>query len=351
MMKKYPETYIAVVCFLIIATPLFAITHPTNAILITDIQLPLISGNKVVGQLKVSKGENIRVLSETNDTIEFEVRNLKASTSIDNTNLKKIREEESIAIAAAIKEAEKKARLEEQKNSEENQRRIIEDAENGYQDTLYVLNDFKAHYTEFLPEDKRTIDELILLNNNFTSSFSEKSNEEKIKTFVSFKVAWNKAIKGKPIYGFKYNDFLDRSVVQPIWFNVFRDSEYFYLKVGKGSFCTIAAISSGDIMDILESTIEKIPKWSQKCKAEKLDAYKEIGQYGGVKLGFQSINNGEYQFMILNVRGPFSKESLLAEQKVYLDTLNYMCLLNQMINRSDLLEKKQQEYLNSKKLQ
>jgi FixJ family two-component response regulator len=124
-------TYIAVVCFLVEATPLFAISYPTNANLISDIELPLISGNKIVGKLKVTKGENIKVLSEANGTIELQVRNLKGTTSIDNTTLKKLREEESNAIAASIKEEEKKARLEEQRNSEENQRRIIEDGENG----------------------------------------------------------------------------------------------------------------------------------------------------------------------------------------------------------------------------
>jgi len=217
---------------------------------------------------------------------------------------------------------------------------LAKDMESTYEDAKYYLDEFTKNKTDHLDKDISFIEAITCLNEKYIKDYDTANYDDKKKLTKDFKVKWDYAIRNKDIYGFKYNELLHRVIPEMIRFSTYTDTDQFYLQVGDGNFCTVAEMPDNIINSLINTTAGKIPAWTKTCREGALNASKHIGEFGNIDVYFQSTQNGKYQFLKITIHGKYSRQALIETQDVFVDELNYMCLINKMMNRELILQKK-----------
>jgi len=138
-------------------------------------------------------------------------------------------------------------------------------------------------------------------------------------------------------------------LIVPIVFNIFKDSDAFYLQIGDGTLCTIASLPSVDIPGFVEQ-LNKILGWSQQCIDEKINVTKDAGFIGTVRLEFISNNNAENIFVWLTAEGNIAEDRLIKKQTVKLNMLNICTLMSHMTKAKELYDHREEARHNADKL-
>ena len=131
--------------------------------------------------------------------------------------------------------------------------------------------------------------------------------------------------------------------------NLFKDSHDYYIQVGAGSLCTVAPMTSADLLNLYKSGYS-IDDWTAQCRTEKLNASKEVGSVGALTLEFVSKDDGNTIYLTIRAKGSFEKDRLLKEQTVAVNMLNWYCLRYRAHNAEDLYIESQRRKLNAESL-
>jgi hypothetical protein len=154
----------------------------------------------------------------------------------------------------------------------------------------------------------------------------------------------------KKINGYAYNEFVKKQIPKRIRFDMYSNTNEFYLQVGDGDFSTVVTMNTSDIV-ALYNTSDKVNNWARQCFSEKMDTRKPVAmENANISLTFVSKNNGGNSYIELAVMGKYSKNSMITEQRVMLDLMNYNSLIYRIRNINKILSKRQSELDNADRL-
>lgn len=196
--------------------------------------------------------------------------------------------------------------------------------------------------------DQSTANELLRIYSEWIRSY-DNNPDDPIQAYKKLQQQGQQLFQSKQIVAYKYNEFLGAETVEPVVFDLFKDSDNFFFKVGDGDFSTIAPVSPEELLELINA-IEKIQEWKQLCRREGLDTRKDVGRIGGISLEFVSREKGDNIYVWMTVKGPWAKDRMIEEQKVRLTPLNISAMYYHIASAPDLYDAREQRRKNAEKL-
>lgn len=196
--------------------------------------------------------------------------------------------------------------------------------------------------------DRQTADELLRLYRDWLKSY-ENSESDPMATYKEYRKQVAEIFRRKQIVAYEYNEFLKMETEVPILFNLFKDANRYYFKVGDGDLSTIAEIPPSEMIGLMRA-IDKVKDWGDTCKKEQMDTRKDIGSFGGFSMEFVSQQKGENISVWLTAKGEWGQDRMIEEQTVRLNLLNMRAMFYQMGQAGELLEARTQQRENASKL-
>jgi hypothetical protein len=217
-------------------------------------------------------------------------------------------------------------------------------------DYLKGLYERQKTLIAYLPDQERLIyhDSINLLDAYF-KAYEEGNSEAARQLFERFNEVTKDLIKNKPIVAFKYNEIFKKVISSDVRFDIYKDSDNFYLAIGEDAFRTVSTLSVDNIIGIVQA-FDKAMKWSDQCFNEKLEVNKPLGTFGNVTIEFDSKEEGRFSKFIVNVKGEMSRDRLISEQTVWMSVLNFSCLIDKMCNAPEMYQKHKKAQENAGKL-
>lgn len=306
---------------------------------------PIYIDGKMSGTITAPKGAKVTVLSADNETIRVRYQGSESSVSISETDYKEIisRQEE----AARKRESEKQ----EAKNHEETLQRTEKatEAQQAYAAAKIGIERMRSSLDRFIGPDREFALLIIKDGEELVEAFEKGTDSDKEAAYKNHQERWRLIYDTKPIFGYKYNEFLKYEVETPIIFNLFSDSDEFYIQVGDGDLCTVAPIPVNDLIRLSEQ-FDRINQWAKQTLDGHMDVRKDIGRFGGVSLEFIAKESGETVYLLLTARGTFQKDRILEEQTVRVNLLNWNCLQYRIAKAQEIYEQREERKRNADKL-
>lgn len=197
--------------------------------------------------------------------------------------------------------------------------------------------------------DKSTATELLRVYNEWIQSY-DKDASDPIPAYKKYHQQVQELFQRKQIVAYKYNEFLGSETEVPVVFNIFKDSDSFYFKVGDGDFSTIAPVSTDKLLELMNA-IQKVQEWKQICRTERMDTRKDVGRFGGISLEFVSRDKGDNIYVWMTAKGPWAKDRMIEEQKVRLTPLNISAMYFHIGRAKELYDAREEHRKNAEKLQ
>lgn len=191
----------------------------------------------------------------------------------------------------------------------------------------YIPKSDRDAYLEFL-----NLTEIYLKSYESGNLDNAKLLYEKVESFLK------KTYTEKPVVAYRYNDILKTLLTTPVRFNIYKDSNNFYLAVGEGSFKTVATLSAENLLGLIQA-YDKWLRWSQQCEKEKMEVSKPLGSFGGVILEFESLEEGKFNRVLMDVEGESGPDRLLSRQSVWMSNLNFRCLYERIREAPTIYQK------------
>lgn len=336
--------------FLLSVESLFASDFPYEILLKEKTDFPIITNGRIIGTIAASNGTTVAALFTNNAGVEVQWKNYTTTLSIDKTNLKDVIEveEKDKALKKAKREEERQKELilvasRQKEEHLEKQQKTLKVAEHN----VRVLNKYIHTYPK---EEQEPLNRVLIISKDFIDKFNNSDVDQRDLLVAAVNQKYNELIKSRPVYALKYNEFIHRDLVTPVDFNIYKNNDGLYLAVGDGDFSTIADINPADFGQII-TTGSTVMRWADKCIDEKLNTEKELYKSQSIRIEFVSQDEGDNQFIRLSVRGPLSKNSLLASQDVVMTKNSYYALIFKMSKAEDMLRNRIQIQNNAEKLQ
>ena len=322
---------------------------PSEIILNDDVSVPLINNGKQVGTMKIKSGTTVKVSEIIGDSLKIKHINSETTVLKSKTNFNDIlKQKEDLRIQAETQRKEEevqtqKVKLEQKEKDEEKK---IFDIYIGAKKTLEHL---KNRGYSINQEDEIASGKIKTLTECFITSYESNVPQERGKLALEYLIQKNDLLKNCPCYAEKYNEFVKKLLPTPIKFNVYSDSNDFYIQVGDGAFCTIATVELSDILNLLNNS-RKINDWFDQCLTEGLDTNKEIGSYGNIGLELVSRKKGTLIWISLKANGETTKDRLIEEQSVMLTKLNWDILTAKLTQVNEIFNERENRKNNAEKL-
>jgi hypothetical protein len=217
-------------------------------------------------------------------------------------------------------------------------------------DYLKGLYERQKTLIAYLPDQERLIyhDSINLLDAYF-KAYEEGNTDAARQLFERFNEKTKDLLKNKPIVAFKYNEIFKKVISSDVRFDIYKDSDDFYLAIGEDAFRTVSTLSVDNIIGIVQA-YDKAMKWSDQCFNEKMEVNKPLGSFGSVTIEFDSKEEGRFSRFIVHVKGEMSRDRLISEQTVWMSVLNFSCLIDKMRNAPEMYQKHKKEQENAGKL-
>lgn len=196
--------------------------------------------------------------------------------------------------------------------------------------------------------DQSTANELLRIYSEWIRSY-DKNPDKPVPAYKKLHQQGQKIFQSKQIVAYKYNEFLGAETEVPVEFNLFTDSDSFYFKVGDGDFSTVAPVSISDLLSLMDA-IQKVQKWKQTCRRERMDTRKDVGRFGGISLEFISQDEGENIYVWMTAKGPWAKDRMIEEQRVRLTPLNISAVYFHIGRAKELYDAREEQRINAKRL-
>ena len=318
---------------------------PTRVRLKEKLDVPIVTDGKTYGAVTLPPGTALPVRSANGDTLFLDYRGSSVTVPASKTDF-------GDQIAAAKAEEERirliaeNARLAEERRMQEREAKKPQEA---YEQAQKSVARMKRNSSMFVGPDVDLGEQLIRDYEWFIREYESGDEKAKLAAYAVHTQTWTRVLENKPVYGYRYNEILKQETTVPITFNIYKDADSFYIKVGDGAFCTVASIPPDALLQLAKQLI-KITEWSQKCVEQQLDAEKDAGSFGGVKLEFVSKNNAENIFVWLTARGAFAEDRLVEKQTVRLNMLNLKALFRRITKANELYNQREKARSNADKL-
>lgn len=320
---------------------------PDEVLLKTSIEVPIMTDGKSYGSVTLPAGTALAVGAINGEYLSLKYRGrpitvLTANTDYgDRLTTLKAADEKKQADAEAAREADEKAA------KDKETARALKAYENSQRSILRI----KKNINKYVGADTSAAKLLIAIHEEFARIYNATTNQEaRISAHKKHTADLKALYEEKTIYGYKYNELLKDDVTVPISFNIYRDTDAFYIRVGDGSFSTIATIQVS-VLGRLVQQLLKIGEWASKCIDEKMDVDKDAGTFGDIQMRFISKNGGDDVYVWLTAEGETAEGHLLQKQTVRLNMLNIHALTFHIAKAKELYELRENEKNNAKKLQ
>jgi hypothetical protein len=196
--------------------------------------------------------------------------------------------------------------------------------------------------------DQSTANELLRIYGEWIKSY-DRNPSDLVPAYKKLQQQGQQIFQRKQIVAYKYNEFLGAEIEVPVVFNLFKDSDSFYFKVGDGDFSTIAPVSISELLSLMDA-IQKVQEWKQTCRRERLSTRKEVGRFGGISLEFVSQEEGENIYVWMTAKGPWAKDRMIEEQKVRLTPLNISAIYFHIGRSKELYDARDERRKNAERL-
>lgn len=336
--------YILLATMVVQAAWAFAQT-PTRVRLKEKVEVPIITDGKSYGAVTLPPGTVLAVRSAKDDIVTLEYRGSLVPVPVSKTDF-------GDQVAAVKAQEEQKRRDAENARLAEEQRvqeREAKKPQRAYEEAKRGVARMKRNINWFVGPDVDLAEQLIRDGEKFVREYESGDEQAKLAAYAVHMQTWTRVLENKPVYGYKYNEILKRRTTVPITFNIYKDSDSFYIQVGDGALCTVASVSVEALQQLAEQLM-KINEWSQKCIQEKIDVEKDAGSFGGVSLEFVSKNNAENIFVLLTARGAFAEDRLVEKQTVIVNMLNLNALMRRIAKAKELYDQREKVRRNADKL-
>lgn len=244
------------------------------------------------------------------------------------------------------KEGEEKETLEAEKKRAEELKDL---PKANYEQLKKNLPRLKQNIIYSIDEDIAFYKKYHQLREKFIEDYESGDAQGKVDAYNSYEAKSILMLERKQVLGYKYNELLKEEVTTPIDFNLFSNSDSFYITVGEGGFSTLAILAPRDALNLIRQ-IDKIFTWQATCSDEKMDVTKDAGSFGGVSLRFVSQSNGNHVFVWFTAKGTMTSDHLIDKQVVKLNTINLFALKLKLQKLPDLVDKRNQNRKNAEKL-
>ena len=341
-----------------------SIVWPGTVIITSDLVFPLISGGKQIGNWKITQGTVVKLLKVEGESVEVFYANASHRIPVSTTDLpaqiERAKQARMAEQAKQEKEASETREKQAKREREEEAARIAQQAAEKETTLTEYYNSVKADLARsdslldqlIAPSDREIYRTFKPLNQAFVAAYERGDMAKAQKLYRTHNEAFQKILL-LPIIGLAYNEFVKREIEKPIEFNLFKDSNRFYIAIGDGDFRTLAPIKVEHLVDMVEA-LAKGRKWIAQCRREHLDVTKEIGKWsnesGHIRFELVSSQKGEVCSVWLEAKGPYGKDRLLEETKVRLTVLNTARLLKHITNASKLVRERSERLQNAEKL-
>lgn len=208
-----------------------------------------------------------------------------------------------------------------------------------YADAMAFIQMAGSNLDSCKGDDRSVMKALIQTAEEFTAAYKTGDIQKAEVALKKMDEALNTVHETKPVYGYRYNEFLHDEVTVPVIFNMYSNNTGFYLQVGDGDFSTISPLEIKTIED-LAAGLQKSIEWTGQCIKQKLNTRKEVGNWGSISLEFVSEENGQHCYTWLKAKGPFGRDRLIEESTVKLTMLNVQCLLTRISHADKIVEKR-----------
>ncbi len=247
---------------------------------------------------------------------------------------------------ATLNEATRTAIIRELKANDE--AKLNESMAESYQHAVGNIPRAKRTIKYFIGADIEIIKLLIQIQETFVKEYESRETDRK-SAYTKYTNALTAVYDSKPVVGYNYNEILKTEIATPIEFNLYKNSDLFYIKVGDGNFCTVATVSPRQLLDLVIIS-DKIDAWIAQCIADKMDVTKEVGGFGGVNLELVSSDLGDNIYFLLTVKGEVGSDRILEKQTVRVSLLNWRCLYMKFSKVKEIYDKREQLKANAEKL-
>ena len=305
-------------------------TNPITSVKMTEDYTAIVElGPGATAKKTLSKGSSFPIVREHDDQIVVSSGVLEIQVPVIKTDLAQQKEEHQKQVAkelALVDQQQKQAAQDKEKEKKD----AIYDvcatlvARNMTQQS-FVVGANKAAYAALQEVAEKVV------------AARKSNNPQGESASASEFMGLQKTLLSDPVIGAKYNEVLKEYIKTPVRYNIFENEDQFYLSVGDGNWCTVSGIESNDLPAIIE-WLDKSRKWATECFREKIIAKKESPNWGGISLTFNAEDDGKTAYLILDINGPYSSQSLLAHQRVILTILDASRLMNKMVHSEDILK-------------
>ena len=302
-----------------------------------SVPFPVVINGKSAGSISLPRGSKVELISTNGDQVEVRYKGTTAKIPAASTNVNELTEK---------KIAEEKAAAEAQSQAEQFKKQT--ETHQAYLRAKTSIERFTKNSKNFTENDQRVAQLIIQNAEHFVKVYEADPNnaQEATKAYYDRQIA---IVREKPVIGYSYNEILKKNVEVPVEFNIFEKTDDVYLKVGDGQFSTAAIMNPAEMLRFVES-FSRVDEWITQCMNEKMNAQKQVGNFGGVSLEFFSADNADNIYFLLTVRGPFTTESMIEEQNVVLTDLNWRSLYGKMTKFSSMLDARGERKRNADKL-
>ncbi len=239
-------------------------------------------------------------------------------------------------------EFEKKKAIEEMEKSLKEKTRkkeiLIDNLKKIYANQITLLK--KIYLTPRSNSDMKTAILLIKIYEQLLSISPENYFDKKYNGLI---LQSQNIMKQKDIIAYKYNEILKEDIEVAVEFNISYNSDDFYFKIGDGAFSTVVFLNKSQLLELKQSII-KIQEWKSKCRKDKMNVRKKVGDFGKMSIEFVSDYNGEFIYILLTAKGAILK------QTVGINTLNISAIYWHIMNAPKLYSEKEKLINNANKL-
>lgn len=311
--------------------------YPYDITLNEKTEFPIVTNGKTIGAIVATNGVQALALSESNGLVEVKYLAYTTTISKDKTNLDEVIE------ASNKEEEEKKASKQERSKKEKElqfakqQQQNVLEQEKVFKNAQRIVRILNKYINTYPIEEQNVLKEVIKYNDDLVSKYSNSTPEQRLDLVKEFKRKNLECINTRPIYGFKYNEFLHRYTVTPVDFNIYKNNDGMYILVGDGQFCTVADIKPSEFGKFFDAANSFI-RWSDQCADENLNVEKELLRTDTITMEFVSQDNADNQFIRVSVKGPLSRSSILASQDIIMTKMNFFALVSKMTKAGQMLQ-------------
>jgi hypothetical protein len=182
----------------------------------------------------------------------------------------------------------------------------------------------------YFPEQKSHVDVLMATALAYLAAHQKGAATE--SDWANYKEKSERALRSMPVMAAKYNEVVRENLSIPVRVGWGKDGDSLYLQVGEGAFATTVWFNQVEDYVAVRDALGKSLSWFAQTQDEALEATKDMGEWSGATLRFESFDGGTKAIVRLTVT---QHRPITQKQVVKLNRLSTQALYLQMIALPD----------------